>query len=177
MRNFVSFCNFFVFFLFWFQNNFVTLAACSRKRTQDIFAQILQTNSHLKKRSNEQNPNSCWSVRISADFIHKELGAVRSLSGDMAVVCAFSLCIGLVLIKPLTRVTNPEAKSKYGCSACAQRHRNPSRIKGIYKKVLNVQSPDWRCRTFCVYYQCFIFFGIGLVTTNTIIVIKGKIKF
>jgi len=25
---------------------------------------------------NEQNPNSCWSVRISADFIHKELGVV-----------------------------------------------------------------------------------------------------
>ena len=81
--------------------------------SQDIFAQILQTNSHLKKRSNEQNPNSCWSVRISADFIHKELGAVRSLSGDMAVVCAFYVCIGMVPIKPLTRVTNPKAKSKY----------------------------------------------------------------
>ena len=30
-------------------------------------------------------------MRISADFIHKRYGAVQSLTGDMAVVCAFSL--------------------------------------------------------------------------------------
>lgn len=33
-------------------------------------------------------------MRISVDFIHKELGAVLSLTGDMAVVCAFSMQIG-----------------------------------------------------------------------------------
>ena len=33
-------------------------------------------------------------MRISVDFIHKELGAVLSLTGDMAVVCAFSVCMG-----------------------------------------------------------------------------------
>ena len=47
-------------------------------------------------------------------------------------------------------ITNPKTTSNYGCSTCAQRHRNPLRIKGIYKKVLNVQPPDWRCGTFCV---------------------------
>ena len=38
-------------------------------------------------------------MRISADFNHSTLGAVLSLSGDMAVVCAFfvskSLCYRL----------------------------------------------------------------------------------
>ena len=43
-------------------------------------------------------------MRISVDFNHSTLGAVLSLSGDMAVVCAFFLPGSL-------RVTSVESKN------------------------------------------------------------------
>ena len=71
-----------------------------------------------RKGQNEQNLYIVG-VAHSADFIHKCIGAVAGLSGDMAVVCAFSVSIGLVLIKPLARVLTLRQKRKYGCSTFA----------------------------------------------------------
>ena len=67
----------------------VTLPPCSLIRVhKDIFAQILQTNSHLKQRKTSKILIP-FGVTHKRRLHHKELGAVRSLSGDMAVVCAF----------------------------------------------------------------------------------------
>ena len=67
----------FLLFFFVCARNFVILARISRMRVHNyIFAQILTPNQHLDKRNKRAKSNSCWSMRISAGFIHKELGAV-----------------------------------------------------------------------------------------------------
>ena len=47
-------------------------------------------------------------------------------------------------------ITNPNTKSKYGCSTCAQRYKNPSWINRK-QKVLTVQPKGWRWWAFCVF--------------------------
>lgn len=68
-----------------------------------MFAQILSPNQHLEREPTGKN-HATIGVAHSAGFNHKLHVVVLNLVRDMAIVYAFSMCIGLVRIKPLTRV-------------------------------------------------------------------------
>ena len=76
----IIFCNFGAYF--------------SKESTKTYLLKFSCRISTSKREVTSNNPNSCRSMRISVDFIHKELGAVLSLTGDMAVVCAFFMQVG-----------------------------------------------------------------------------------
>ena len=82
-----------------FHKKIVILARISRKRVHKHICSNSPDEPLPRIEKDEQNLISVGAAH-SADFHHKILGAVAGLSGDMAVVCAFSVCMGLVLIKP-----------------------------------------------------------------------------
>ena len=69
----------------------VLLSRISRKRVHYIFAQNRIPNQHLATRVTRAKTISCLELRISAGFIHKEIGVVLNLE-YVWQLSALSLC-------------------------------------------------------------------------------------